>query len=104
MTTQDDTLNLIVSHGLMVRQIPLEVISHWGFGTDGPILKDAEIVEVDGRRFMKTIDIPANAGQWMAKPCRHQGTSVSWSLNKDCLSDTLQEAVSKAILKITASA
>jgi hypothetical protein len=104
MTTQDETLNLIVKHGLMVRQIPLEMVSYWGFGTDAPIIKDAEIVQVDGRRFMKTISIPAQAGRWMAKTCGHQDTSVSWNLNKDCLSDTLQEAVSKAILKITPSA
>jgi hypothetical protein len=100
MTVRDNTLDLIISHGLTVRQIPNEVISHWGHREGAPIVKNSEIVTIDGRVFQKTVKIPEHAGKWMAKKCKNTSSNVHWNIKEDCLSDTLQNAVLKAVEKL----
>jgi hypothetical protein len=96
MNIQDQTLTLIIEHGLTVRQIPYEVVSHWGYREGDPILKNSEIVEKGGRNYMKQVKIPTHAGKWMAKKCVDTNSQVHWNIKNDNLSDTLQEAVLKA--------
>lgn len=96
MNNQNETLALIIEHGLTVRQIPHEVIHHWGYRSGAPIMKDSEIVERDGRKFIKQVKTPVHAGKWMAKKCINTGSQVNWNIKTDNLSDTLHEAVLKA--------
>lgn len=97
MTDQNNTLDLIITHGLTVRQIPHEVVNMWGYREGKLIPNGAQLVSVDGRKFIKTVKIPTHAGKWMAKQCHHHDASVQWDLNKDNLSYTLEEAVAKAV-------
>jgi hypothetical protein len=96
MLTKQNTLELIIDHGLTVRQIPFKKVCLWGYRDGAPIIKGAELVEENGRRFMREVRTPAHAGKWMAKKCIDTGSEVHWNIKTDNLSDTLQEAVAKA--------
>ena len=96
MSQNNDTLALIIEHGLTVRQIPYESISMYGHREGQPLMKNAELVEHNGRWFQRVVKVPANAGMWMAKKCDNTLSQVKWYIEKDNLSDTLEEAVLKA--------
>lgn len=72
------------------------MVSHWGYLDGDPSLKNSEIVEKGGRKYMKQVKIPTHAGKWMAKKCVDTNSQVHWNIKNDNLSDTLQEAVLKA--------
>jgi hypothetical protein len=55
------------------------------------------------RKFFKYRRIPNNPGKWMAKQVNDTSTSVSWSIKKDNLSTTLEEAVLKCVESIVKS-
>jgi len=72
----------------------------WGYYEGAKLLKGAEIVEKDGCKFMKTVEVSKHAGKWMAKKSDEMSTQVTWNIKTDNLSDTLQEAVEKAVQSI----
>lgn len=97
MTANNQTLELIIKHGLSVRQIPATVTSLWS-ATSGRALKNnEELVEKNGRTFIQETRVPANAGMWMAKKCPNSDSTVRWNIKTDNLSNTLDEAVAKAV-------
>lgn len=97
-----DTLSLIIQHGLTVRQIPHSVTEKWGYREGAPLMQDAVLIEDNGRTFQKRVRVPANAGMWMAKPCKDTSAMVRWNIKRDNLSDTLDAAVKKAVADIQA--
>ena len=96
MSQNNDTLALIIEHGLTVRQIPHETVSMYGHREGSSLMKNAELVERNGRKFQRVVKVPKYAGMWMAKQCKNSWSSVEWNLERDNLSPTLEEAVLKA--------
>lgn len=97
MTTSNQTLELIIEHGLMVRQIPESVTSLWSATPPRKLKANEVLVEKNGRTFIQETRIPVHAGMWMAKKCTNTSSEVRWNIKKDNLSDTLGEAVAKAV-------
>lgn len=96
MSQNNDTLALIIEHGLTVRQIPHETVSMYGYREGSPLMKNAELVERNGRKFQRVVKVPKYAGMWMAKQCKNTSSNVSWSSKRDNLAPTLEGAVLKA--------
>nr|WP_229649898.1 hypothetical protein [Vibrio splendidus]MCC4881873.1 hypothetical protein [Vibrio splendidus] len=100
MNQQDNTLALIIEHGITVRQIPRVVVSNWSFlPNQQPKDENERFVKVGSRVYLEKTSYPSNGGMWMAKACTSTSAGVRWSMNEDCLSETLQEAVQKAVDK-----
>lgn len=96
MSTQALTLDLIVKHGIMVRQIPFSVTQRWTKRPNQILKEGEELVVINDREFIVTTRIPRNAGKWMAKTCKSTSSEVRWNIKTDNLSSTLHEAVLKA--------
>lgn len=121
-TTSDaerlQTYDAIVKHGLMVRQVPFEVVNlysahHLSRGgvlveqklpDDSPyrayilahLGEDYRLDEVTGalyRRYAREVVIPKHPGWWMCKTIKGTGSMVQWSSKTDCLAPTLEESV-----------
>lgn len=115
--SNDLLIQAITNHGLMVRQIPNEVVSKWRINpyTRDELPADAEI-EIhkpslsdfngnqhaydqyyknfpNGRELWVERRIPTHAGYWLTKKATHTSTAVQWSLTDDCLAPTLNESV-----------
>lgn len=88
-----ETLALIEEHGLTVRQIPRATTSRYRYREDQPMLKGG----VRNGEFYTVTKYPEHGGKWMANYCPHSMTQYHWNLERDHLSDTLGEAVRKAI-------
>ena len=69
----------------------------WRYQKGAPIIKNSEIVEQNGRKFMREVRVPEHAGKWLAKRCETTSAQVTWNIKVDNLSDTLPEAVLKAV-------
>ena len=119
-----NTLELIVKHGLSVRQIPLSVRETRSLLRDSAITPGWEFLEIEvspkfaamyekraqlpqlrkdaeGRIFRPwetRLRIPANAGYWMAKKVSSTSSQVVWS-TVDNLAPTLPESVALWMLK-----
>ncbi|APE04121.1 hypothetical protein BM526_19320 (plasmid) [Alteromonas mediterranea] len=96
MPQNNDTLSLIIEHGLTIRQIPHKTVSMYGHRTGRPLMKDGELVERNGMTFQRVVRVPEHAGMWMAKKCQSTSAQVKWCIKRDNLSPTLHEAVLKA--------
>ncbi|CAH7384613.1 hypothetical protein VCHA53O466_40462 [Vibrio chagasii] len=103
-TNNQDTLTLIVKYGIMVRQIPVETTSLWGYNEkvhgSRPLKENESLVEENGRKLIKEVKRPVNGGKWMAKQATNTSSKVHWSIREDNLSDTIDEAVLKVVAQI----
>lgn len=97
MSSNPQTLELIIKHGLTVRQIPNTVISLYSLRPNHTLKSNEVIIEKNGRSFIQETNVPANAGKWMAKKCVHTNSMIRWDVKTDNLADTLEEAVLKAV-------
>jgi hypothetical protein len=116
-----NTLDLIKSHGLVLRQIPLSVsrLSEMRHHKEGneiikTVLKDmtpsryayhkkhhsaSADFELDDTRqqvtrlYSRSVRIPGNAGHWMCKQVSGTSSMVRWDSKTDNLAPTLEESV-----------
>lgn len=110
-------VNAITTHGLMVRQIPLEIVERWNITTSNEknIPADAEIEVImpdlayfngnqarfndfyrynpNGRRVRVERRVPAHAGYWLTKQATHSMSQIHWDIKEDCLAATLEQSV-----------
>jgi len=113
------TIELIIKHGISVRQIPHCITSSYEarhhkpgnaivtrYAPDFyPDEKDGNLRYVFRRRFPAgrqfTIEkrYPKNGGKWMAKMSTTSDSMVQWSIKDDCLADTLEESVAMLVSK-----
>ncbi|MDK9793749.1 hypothetical protein [Vibrio sp. D431a] len=100
-----ETLALMSQYYICVRRIPLKVVSKWRISNDrqweAPLKENCERIEEDGQRYLLETKYPKNGGMWMAKQETGSGSMMSWSTRHDNLSDTVHEAVAKAVAAST---
>lgn len=111
----------IIEYGLSVRQIPLRVRSIFDFDIycrnnklnpdkvefimwkpdlehfkgDSLLMKRFYKRNPNGRKMAVVYNIPEHAGFWMCKKVNHTDTHVSWSIEQDNLSDTLEGSIER---------
>lgn len=98
-----NTLDLIIKHGIAVRQIPLIVIETWskGYTTNRENSKSYPVV-VNGREFVRVERIPENAGCWMSQVCKGTSANMLWDTKRDNLALTLEDSVSLLVAELEA--
>lgn len=92
-----DTLETIIRHGLAVRQIPREVVSLFSVYKPRP---DDEIVEKNGRQYIRRVRRPNHGGWWMCKQVPNSDTLVRWDIKRDNLAPTLAESVARFVYSV----
>lgn len=92
-----DIQALIEKHNLSIRRIPMEVQSLWSAHN---VKEGDEIVEVNGRQFVRTVKIPDHAGWYMVKQVNNTDSMVRWSYKTDNLAPTLQESIELFLSKL----
>lgn len=88
--TDSEAFAAIVAHGLSVRQISLKVVStlELRHKEDGD-----EVIHQWGRKMVRRVKVPHNAGYWMTQQVNSTSASVQWSMKTDNLAATLAESV-----------
>lgn len=123
----DNTLELIIIHGLSIRQIPYSVTSLWGLnkGDSKMNADNAEFIQISEisidlynkriekgmytpdlfryengflfRKVLREVRIPEDAGFWMVQKSVTTDTLMRWDKANCFLAPTLAEAVKKYI-------
>lgn len=102
MDMQDQTLALIIKYGLSVRQIPETETALYSYTEGTTLAENQRLVQKFGRTMIESIKRPKLGGMWMAQRVKHSDSMVRWDVKENHLSNTLEEAVSKAVAAIEA--
>jgi hypothetical protein len=92
-----DLIKLIDKYDLSIRRIPDEIVSLYDtrHATD-----DDEIVEHNGRKFVKKVRIPEHPGWYMVKSVSNTDSLVRWNMKTDNLSDSLEGSINLFLSKV----
>ena len=86
-----DLIAVIEKYNLCIRRIPEQVVSLW---TAGNAREGDEIVEKNGRKFVRKVHTPSHPGWYMVKAVNHSDCQVHWNIKKDNLAETLEGSIS----------
>ena len=83
---------IIRQHSLAVRCLPYKVVSTYTYNNDelGP---NEELIEINGRKFIRQTKILEKGGWWIVTQVKHSLSAVEFSLKKDFVAETLEEAL-----------
>ncbi len=120
MINKEELLNIIIEHGLSLRQIPETVTSLFSMERYNPekhTIVEHELTQkwcykfwvakhlnskdarfdherkIVYRKYAKEIIVPKNAGYWMCKKVNSTLSTVQWNANEDNLAPTLLDSV-----------
>lgn len=99
----NDTLELIIKHGLTVRQIPTVIQEKYFCDKDYIPQDNEKIITEFGRTLRLRETKPLNGGKWLAKSCNNNMSTIRWNCKTDNMSNTLQETVAKAVESLNAA-
>ena len=118
--SDQELLNIIIEHGLSIRQIPKFVVNthemrhynsekhtiieielkekwHYKYWKDKyPNSIDVRFDDENKivyRKYVQEIKVPQNAGCWMCKQVKNTSSRVEWSIKDDNLAPTLLESI-----------
>lgn len=96
-------LELIQQHSLIVRCLPHVVVSHWRLREgETPDLKENQtIVTRDGREYLREEKAVEKGGWWIIQRAAHTGATINFSLKKDYVAPTIEEAMQMFLDSLT---
>jgi len=83
---------IIKQHSLVVRCLPHKVISTYTYNND-KLEPNEELIEINGRKFIRHTKVLERGGWWVVKQVKHSMSEVQFSLKKDFIAETLEEAL-----------
>lgn len=84
---------IIKEHSLVVRCLPDKVISVYKYREGDILSNDEEIIDKEGRKFIKRTKLVENAGLWIVKQAKNTDSTIQFSLKRDFTGNTLEEAI-----------
>jgi hypothetical protein len=95
------TLSEILSlEGIVIRKIPVEVVSLWTSPPKPEALKPNEsIVEKNGRKLLRVVDYPKYGGKYLVTFAYHTNSMIQFDYKTNGIGNTIEEAYADYIAK-----